>query len=92
MTNNISPLHRPAVPVPSWRPDPSSGRPSWSPDPVRITFDDARGVHLAVCTDCAQTESAYSDSLGWLLDWADAHECDRELVELFAEVCGRRAA
>jgi hypothetical protein len=92
MTNNVISLRRPAVAVPSWRPRPSSGRPSSSPDSVRITFDDGRGVHLAVCEHCTQTESAYPDSLGWLLDWADSHECDRELVELLAVVCGRGAA
>jgi hypothetical protein len=81
--NNVVPLRRPAVPAPS-------PRPSSSPDSVRITFDDGHGVHRAVCVGCTHTESAYS--LGWLLDWADAHECDRELVELLAEVCGRWVA
>ena len=92
MTNNVIPLRRPVVPNSSWRPRPSSERPSSSPDPVRITFDDGRGVHLAVCENCTHTESAYPDSLGWLLDWADTHECDRELAELLALVCGRGAA
>jgi hypothetical protein len=92
VTNNVIPLRRPVVPAPSCRPRPSYDRPSSSPDPVQITFDDGRGLHLAVCRNCTQTESAYPDSLGWLLDWADSHECDRELVELLALVCERGAA
>jgi hypothetical protein len=92
MTNNVIRLRRPAVPASSWRPRLSSRRPSSSTDTVRITIDDGRGVHLAVCENCTHTESAYPDSLGWLLDWADSHECDRELAELLAVVCGRGAA
>jgi hypothetical protein len=91
VTNNVVPLRRPTVPAPSWHPRPPSARPSSSPDPVRINFDDGRGVHIAVCDHCTQTESAYPGALGWLLDWADSHECDRELVDLLAVVCGRAA-
>lgn len=92
MTNNVFPLRRPTVPASPRRSRPSSRRPSSSPDSVRVLFDDGRGVHLAVCENCAQTASAYADALGWLLDWADSHECDRELAELLALICWQGAA
>ena len=102
MSAQVIPLRRPAVPVPSSRPGPIGGRPSPSPSPspsptnlrddVRITPDNTRGVHVAVCDRCAETQSAYTDSLAWLLEWADTHKCDPELVALLASVCGRGAA
>jgi hypothetical protein len=96
MTTKVIPLRRRTVPIPSSRPRPGDGRPSPSPfnarDAVRITFDDTRGVHVAVCDRCADSQSAYPDSLVWLLEWADSHRCDPELVVLLASVCGRGAA
>ncbi|MCO5993000.1 hypothetical protein [Actinoallomurus rhizosphaericola] len=92
--NNVIPLRRPAVRVSSARPLLRDGRPSSSRvvlDPVRVTFDDTRGVHVAACARCAETESAYTDGLGWLLDWAEAHCCDGELAALLA-ACDQRAA
>ncbi|GLY74387.1 hypothetical protein [Actinoallomurus iriomotensis] len=91
---NVIPLHRPAA-VSSPRPRPRDGRPSSSRrsvlDPVRLTFDPTRSVHAAVCAQCAETESAYPDALGWLLGWAEAHRCDPELAALLAS-CDRGAA
>ena len=84
---NVIPLRRPTVPSSSRRPRRSVHRPS---SPVRIIFDDVSGVHAAVCRHC--TESSYTDSVGWLLDWADQHRCDPELAALLAAVCDRGAA
>jgi hypothetical protein len=95
MTANVIPLRRPAVPGPSPRPRPADRRSSSSRrnllDPVRITFDDTRGVHVAVCDHCTEIQSAYPDALAWLLDWADTHQCDPELAALLA-VCDQGAA
>ncbi|WP_433180635.1 hypothetical protein [Actinoallomurus sp. CA-150999] len=83
---NVIPLRRPAVRSSSARPRRRDGRPSASRrpvlGPVRLAFDDTRGVHVAACARCAETESAYPDALGWLLDWADTHHCDPELAAL----------
>jgi hypothetical protein len=92
---NVIPLRRPAAGVPSSHPRRRDGRPS-SPSrpvlaPVRLAFDDTRGVHVAVCARCTETESAYPDALGWLLDWADTHHCDPELAALLT-ACDLRAA
>ncbi|GAA4510764.1 hypothetical protein GCM10023191_073870 [Actinoallomurus oryzae] len=91
---NVIPLHRPAA-VPSPRSRPRDGRRSSSRrfvlDPVRLTFDPTRGVHIAICIRCTETESAYPDELGWLLDWADTHHCDPELASLL-DSCDQRAA
>lgn len=95
MTAKLIPLRRHAVPVPSPRPAqedrPSSSRPDMQ-DVVRVIVDDMRGVHVAVCDRCADSQSAYSDALAWLLEWADAHRCDPEMVSLLASVCGQGAA
>ncbi|MEV5747936.1 hypothetical protein AB0L00_08960 [Actinoallomurus sp. NPDC052308] len=56
-----------------------------------MTFDDTRGVHVVACARCAETQAAYADGLGWLLDWAEAHRCDPELAALLAS-CDREAA
>lgn len=79
---NVIPLRRPAVPAPSPRPSSS----------VRLVLDDGRGVHVAVCDRCTDTETAYLDSLSWLLDWADTHHCDPELAALLSDICTGRAA
>jgi hypothetical protein len=106
MSAQVIPLRRRTVPVPSSRPRPTDGHPSpsLSPSPspspsptnlrdaIRITLDDTRGVHVAVCDRCADSQSAYADSLAWLLEWAETHRCDPELVALLASVCGHRAA
>lgn len=96
MTAKVIPLRPRSVPVPSARPRserslPSSSWPSMQ-DGVRVTIDDTRGVHVAVCDRCTDNQSAYSDSLAWLLEWADTHRCDRELVSLLASICGQGAA
>jgi hypothetical protein len=98
MTAKVIPLRRRTVPVPSSPPRLGDGRPSSSSSPanlrdaVRVTLDDTRGVHVAVCDRCADSRSAYADSLDWLLEWADTHRCDPELVALLASVCGQGAA
>jgi hypothetical protein len=92
--SNVIPLRRPAVRASSPRPRLRDGRSSSSRlvlDPVRVTFDDTRGVHVAACAQCAETESAYSGGLGWLLDWAETHRCDPELAALLT-ACDPEAA
>ncbi|MEV5705740.1 hypothetical protein [Actinoallomurus sp. NPDC052274] len=93
--SNVIALRRPAVRIPSARPRLRDGRPSSSRrlvlDAVRVTFDDTRGVHVAACARCAETESAYSGGLGWLLDWAETHRCDPELAALLT-ACDQEAA
>jgi hypothetical protein len=92
---NIIPLRRPTVRTSSARPHPRNGRPSPSRravlDAVRLAFDDTRGIHVAACARCAETQDAYPDAVGWLLGWADAHRCDPELAALIA-ACDQRAA
>ncbi|GAA0349497.1 hypothetical protein NE235_36430 [Actinoallomurus spadix] len=93
--SNVIPLRRPAVRISSPRPRSQDGRSSSSRrivlDPVQVTFDDTRGVHVAACDRCAETESAYSGGLGWLLDWAETHRCDPELAALLT-ACDQEAA
>lgn len=92
--SNVIPLRRPVVRVSSARPRLRDVRSSSSRvvlDVVRVSFDDTRGVHVAACARCAESESAYSGGLGWLLDWAETHRCDPELAALLT-ACDRGAA
>jgi hypothetical protein len=58
-------------------------------DPITITWSDLTGRHVAVCEHC--TETAESHGLTWLLNWADDHHCDPELVVLLAAIVQRAA-
>jgi hypothetical protein len=56
---------------------------------VTITWSNLTGRHVAVCQHCAETAESHSST--WVLNWADDHRCDPELVALLAEITQRAA-
>jgi len=51
-----------------------------------VEWDGIRGLHMARCGRCAESFTTVSAAQAY--DWADAHECDRELAALLADPTG----